>query len=73
MLARKGIYETVVKRSRLVCVGSETVVVVNIVLGSIFTYIVGSFRLGDAPSMFWVALGMDPVLIYLERRQKGIL
>jgi hypothetical protein len=32
----------------------------------------GSLRQGDVPSMFWFAAGIDPLLIYLERRLQGI-
>ena len=47
-------------------------VVVNNLLGETFLNIRGSLRQGDVPSMFWFATGIDPLLVYLERRLKGI-
>ena len=47
-------------------------VVVNNVQGRAFPNIRGSLRQGDIPSMFWFAIGIDPLLIYLDRRLQGI-
>ena len=33
---------------------------------------VGSLRQGDVPTMYWFGVGIDPLLIYLERRLSGI-
>ena len=51
---------------------STTVVVVNNVMGKSFPNIRGSLRQGDVPSMFWFAVGIDPLLVYLEKRLTGI-
>ena len=47
-------------------------VVVNNLLGKSFPNNRGSLRQGDVPSMFWFAVGIDPLLVYLEKRLSGI-
>ena len=42
------------------------------VQGRAFPNLRGSLRQGDIPSMFWFAVGIDPLLLYLERRLRGI-
>ena len=32
----------------------------------------GSVRQGDVPSMYWFGVGIDPLLVYLEKRLSGI-
>ena len=32
----------------------------------------GSLRQRDIPSMYWFGIGIDPLLVYLERRLEGI-
>ena len=51
---------------------NNTVVVVNNVAGKSFPNMRGSLRQGDIPSMFWFAIGIDPLLVYLEKRLTGI-
>ena len=51
---------------------SISVVMVNNVQGRAFSNLRGSLRQGDIPSMFWFGVGIDPLLIYLERRLHGI-
>ena len=41
-------------------------------LGKTFPNIRGSLRQGDVPSMFWFAIGIDLLLVYLEKRLAGI-
>ena len=45
---------------------------VNNVQGRAINNLRGSLRQGDVPSMFWFAVGIDPLLLYLEKRLKGI-
>ena len=65
VLAKKGVRQEVIERLQHVYTVSNTVVVVNNVLGSSFPNIRGSLRQGDVPSMFWFAVGIDPLLVYL--------
>ena len=50
-----------------------TKVVVNNIVGKSIPNKRLSLRQGDVPSMFFFAYGIDPLLIYLERRLSGIL
>ena len=49
-----------------------TVVVVNNLLGRSIPNTRGSLRQGDVPSMYWFGVGIDPLLVYLEKRLTGI-
>ena len=49
-----------------------TIPVINQVHGKPIPNIRGSLRQGDIPSMYWFAVGLDPLLNYLERRLAGI-
>ena len=72
VLAKKGVCQAVIDRLRRLYADSTTVVVVNNLLGKTFQNIRGSLRQGDVPSMYWFAIGIDPLLVYLERRLSGI-
>ena len=72
VLARKGVSQEVISRIARIYSNSSTIVVVNNVLGKTFSNIRGSLRQGDVPSMFWFAIGIDPLLVYLEKRLAGI-
>jgi hypothetical protein len=72
VLAKKGVCQEVVDRIKWLYSDSNTVVVVNNVLGSHIHNNRGSLRQGDVPSMFWFAAGIDPLLLYLDRRLTGI-
>ena len=71
VLARKGVSQEVINIDRLYK-QSFTIVVVNNIPGRTLPNIRGSFREGDIPSMFWFAIGIDPLLIYLDKRLTGI-
>ena len=45
---------------------------VNNVQGRAIPNLRGSLRQGDVPSMFWFAVGIDPLIKYLEKRLTGI-
>jgi hypothetical protein len=72
VLAKKGVSPQVIDRLKRLYTVSTTVVVVNNVMGNSFPNIRGSHRQGDVPSMFWFAVGIDPLLVYLEKRLTGI-
>ena len=72
VLAKKGASETVIERIRNLYSESISVTVVNNVQGRAFQNLRGSLRQGDIPSMFWFAVGIDPLLLYLEKRLRGI-
>ena len=72
VLARKGVCEEVINRIRRLYADSTTIVVVNNLLGKAFPNHRGSLRQGDVPSMFWFGIGIDPLLVYLEKRLAGI-
>ena len=46
---------------------------VNNILGKAVDNIRQSLRQGDLPSMHFFSFGIDPLLVFLERRLKGIL
>ena len=50
-----------------------TIPVVNNIASSPIKNIRGSLAQGDPPSMNWFAIGIDPVLLYLDKRLSGIL
>ena len=72
VLAKKGVSQEVISRISRLYSNSSTIVVVNSVLGKTIQNIRGSLRQGDVPSMYWFAIGIDPLLVYLERRLTGI-
>ena len=72
VLAKKGVKQEVINRISRIYSDSLTVVVVNNVQGKVFSNHRGSLRQGDVPSMFWFAIGIDPLLVYLEKRLSGI-
>ena len=72
VLAKKGVSSEVIDRLRRLYTVSTTVVVVNNVMGKSFPNNRGSLRQGDVPSMFWFGIGIDPLLVYLERNLAGI-
>ena len=72
VLEKKGVAREVINRLKNIYSDSISVVVVNNVHGRALHNIRGSLRQGDIPSMFWFCIGIDPLLIYLERRLQGI-
>ena len=72
VLARKGVCEEVINRIRRLYDDSTTIVVVNNLLGQSFKNKREALRQGDVPSMYWFAIGIDPLLVYLEKRLTGI-
>ena len=72
VLSKKGVCQEVISRIKRLYSDSITVVVVNNVHGKPFPNNRASLRQGDVPSMYWFAAGIDPLLVYLERRLAGI-
>ena len=72
VLKKKGVCDQVINRLKRIYSNSTSVVVVNNILGKSFPNIRGSLRQGDVPSMFWFAVGIDPLLNYLDKRLIGI-
>ena len=72
VLSKKGVCEEVIQRIRRLYDQSISVVVVNNLLGQAFQNLRDSLRQGDVPSMFWFATGIDPLLVYLDKRLEGI-
>ena len=72
VLAKKGLSSDVIDRLRRLYTVSRSVAVVNNAMGKSYPNIRGSLRQGDVPSMFWFAVGIDPLLVYLEKRLTGI-
>ena len=72
VLLKKGVNEVVVKRISRLYDDSSTIVVVNKVRGLVLPNLRNSLRQGDVPSMFWFAIGIDPLLHFLHKRLSGI-
>ena len=72
VLVKKGVWGTVVDRLRRLYADSNSIVVVNNVLGKSIPNKRGSLRQGDIPSMYWFGVGIDPLLHYLDKRLRGI-
>ena len=72
VLAKKGVSQEVIKRIDRIYSNSFTIVVVNNLLGITIPNDRGSLRQGDVSSMIWFSVGIDPLLIYLEKRLAGI-
>ena len=72
VLEKKGVDHQVVNRIQRLYSGCKTVVVVNNQLGRCIPNSRGSLRQGDVPSMYWFGVGIDPLLVYLEKRLTGI-
>ena len=73
VLEKKGLDSKVIKRLKNLYSDSLTIVMVNNVPGKTFTNVRQSLRQGDLPSMHFFSFGIDPLLVYLEKRIQGIL
>ena len=72
VLAKMGVSQEVIDRISNIYSDSISVVMVNNVQGRSFPNRRGSLRQGDIPSMYWFSVGINPLLLYLERRLQGI-
>ena len=73
VLLKKGLDRQVIDRLKNLYSSSVSIVVVNNVHGKTVCNVRGSLRQGDLPSMHLFSYGIDPLLIYLEKRLRGIL
>ena len=63
----------VIRRLKNLYSSSTTIVMVNNIPGKAVDNIRQSLRQGDLPSMHFFSFGIDPLLVFLEKRLKGIL
>ena len=70
---KKGMNPVAIRRIRRLYTGGITIPVVNNILGEAINNNRRTLRQGDCPSSIWFAYGIDPMLIYLEKRLIGIL
>ena len=73
VLEKKGLSRQVILRLKNLYSNSVSIVVVNNIQGKTVSNIRGSLRQGDLPSMHLFCYGIDPLLIYLEKRLQGIV
>ena len=72
VLLAKGVDPKVVDQLYNLYRDNITIVVVNNKLGRAYINHRMSLRQGDLPSMFWFSYAIDPLLIYLQKRLKGL-
>ena len=70
---KKGLDKKVIRRLQNLYKDNLTIVVINNVQGKSVKNIRLSLRQGDLPSMHFFAFGIDPLLVYLEKRLQGIV
>ena len=73
MLERKGVRQDTLERLKRLYSGGVTIPVINNVNGKAVYDIRGALRQGGLGSMDWFSYGVDPLLIYLEKKLSGIL
>ena len=73
VLRKKGIAEAALDRFSNLYKDGITIPVINNVPGKPILNDRLSLRQGDRPSGVWFCYGIDPLLVYLERRLQGIL
>ena len=72
VLKAKGLDQQVITRLTNIYSNNLTIVVVNNILGKVIPNNYWSIRQGDRPSSTLFCYGIDPHLVWLERRLKGI-
>ena len=72
VLLQKNLDPKIVHRLSNIYSNNFTIPVINQVHGQPIPNLRGSLRQGDIPSMFWFAIGLDPLLFFLERPLAGI-
>ena len=73
VLEKKGLAMEVIKRLKNLYSDSLTIVMVNNIPGKTVVNTRQSLRQGDLPSMHFFSFGIDPLLLYLDKRLQGIL
>ena len=72
VLEAKGMDNSVISRYINLYKDNISICVMNNTLGSIFPNIRLSLRQGDCPSLTFFAYGIDPLILFLEKRLRGI-
>ena len=73
VLRKKGLCVEAINRLKNLYNDNLSVIVVNDIPGKAIPNLRGSLRQGDLPSMHIFCYGIDPLIVYLEKRLKGIL
>ena len=73
VLKKKGLAEEVLARFSNFYEGGITIPIINNIPGKPVPNNRLSLRQGDRPSGVWFCYGIDPLLVYLEKRLQGIL
>ena len=73
VLEKKGMAQAALDRFSNIYSEGITIPVINNILGTSLLNKRLSLRQGDRPSGVWFCYGIDPLLIYLQRRLQGIL
>ena len=73
VLQKKGLDMEVINRLKNLYSDSSSIVMVNNIPGKIVPNIRQSLRQGDLPSMHFFSFGIDPLLLYLEKKLDGIV
>ena len=72
VMRKMGVQERVIRRMKSLYADSIAVVIVNNTMGRVMRDMRGSLRQGGCASMEWFAVGIDPLIRYLEKRLSGI-
>ena len=73
MLEKKGLAAEVLNRFMNIYSDGITIPMINNTLGHRLSNKRLSLRQGDRPSGIWFCFGIDPLLVYLEKRLAGIV
>ena len=73
VLKKKGLAQAALDRFFNIYREGITIPVINNIMGKVMMNRRLSLRQGDRPSGIWFCFGIDPLIMYLERRLRGIL
>ena len=73
VLELKGLDRQIIKRLQNLYSDNLTIVMVNNIPGKVVRNVRLSLRQGDLPSMHFFSYGIDPLLVFLEKRLQGIM
>ena len=72
VLAKKGLHSDVINRMRRYYKNWVTIPVINNIQGKKIQNTRRTLRQGDCPSSIWFNYGIDPLIVYLDKRLQGI-
>ena len=72
VLVKKGLHINVISRIKRLYTGGITIPLINDIPGRQIPNLQRTLRQSDCPSSMWFAYGIDPLLVFLERRLQGI-